>query len=594
MKKAILLLLALVSFVMADNYQYTLRWLQGNAHTYEITVTTDAAKAKHTDFWLPVWRPGRYFEQDFAAAVTRFAAKDEAGKPLKWQKTAKSTWRVENPKKGRITLTYQFFANTKDAGSCYVDDHMAYFNGHNLFMFKDGGYDLPCTLHVPQLNDDWQVASGLKLDREKNTLSADSYHDFIDCPTILSSRLQQFRFDYKGHTYWLHFQVDKQMDEAYVAEFKENVRKIVAEQEAIFGEVPFEGDYHFIYWLVPFRIHHAVEHHNSAMFCKPETVAESPKSLNELNGITSHEFWHVWNVKSIRPAALWPYDYRAPQYTTLHWFTEGVTEYYTNLTLVRAGLISRESFVGITADNWAELDNSLAYAEISPSQSSWDSWLVRSMYMPPHLRNSYYPLGHRVGILLDLRIRTLTGHKKSLDDVFRYLYTTYTKKGQGVPEDGVQTASEAVTGQSFQEFFDTYVHGTQPLDYKPVLKPLDLKLTEGRKEDSRKGSEKIGLSGLQTIQEGYQYIAQVDRESPAYKAGITDGQLILLIDGKNPLQYEWDKLEVGQNVELMISDVTGERVIKVKYEKTYQPLTYELELPKNADWIDIWLKSQVK
>ncbi|MCE3008842.1 MAG: hypothetical protein LW884_10935 [Bacteroidetes bacterium] len=581
------------SHLMANDYAYTLRWLPGNHHTYEVSLQTEATKGKYTDFKLPVWRPGRYFEQDFAASVTRFQAMDAAGNTLSWQKTDKSTWRVENPRKGDITIRYHFYANTQDAGSCYVDDKMVYFNGHNLLMYKDAAYLLPCTLTVPQWPEGWPVATALRHDVATKTFYAQDYHELVDSPTILSPSLKSFGFDYQGHTYHLHFQADKQLDEAFISPFRENVKKIVAEQVAIFGEVPFEGDYHFIYWLVPFRIHHAVEHSKSAMFCKPATVAETPQSLSELNGITSHEFWHVWNVKSIRPAALWPYDYSHPQYTSLHWFTEGVTEYMSNLILVRAGLLPQDNYLDLLTRTWAGLDNKPVYAEVSPSQSSWDSWLARSLYMPDHLRNSYYPLGDRVGFLLDMRLRKLTDQDKCLDDVFRYLYTTYYKQGKGVPEDGVEKACETLTGTSFASFFRTYVHSPAPVDYAAILKPMGLKLEESREEPSRQGADKIGLMGLQTIQEGYQYIAEVERGSPAFEAGVSDGELLLMVDGINALEYNWEPLEPGKKVELMLGNGTDKpRLVKVKYEKESLPIRYELKGVGQAEWKDRWLSSQ--
>jgi len=177
--------------------------------------------------------------------------------------------------------------------------------------------------------------------------------------------------------------------------------------------------------------------------------------------------------------------------------------------------------------------------------------------------------------------------------VFRYLYTTYYKQGKGVPEDGVEKACETLTGISFASFFRTYVHSPAPVDYAAILKPMGLKLEESREEPSRQGADKIGLMGLQTIQEGYQYIAEVERGSPAFEAGVSDGELLLMVDGINALEYNWEPLEPGKKVELMLGNGTDKpRLAKVKYEKESLPIRYELKGVGQAEWKDRWLSSQ--
>jgi predicted metalloprotease with PDZ domain len=587
---------------------YTLRWQDVGQHAYRITLNLKPTGAKApatkgkgkaapaaaaggtTAFLMPEWRPGRYIDQDFAAGIIRLKAYDEDRNALQVRKTARSRWEVQNPAKGNITLEYEVYANTQDAGSSYVDSKMAYFNGATLFLYPEGRMAEPCTLSLPDLPTDWKAATGLGKGPSRTVYVTKDYHELVDCPTIFSPTLQSFSFEEGGRTYWLHFQVNKAMDEAFVTPFRDQVRRIVQVQMALFNnDAPFR-DYHFIYWLVPFQIHHAVEHANSAMFCKPESVAETPQSLSELNSITSHEFWHVWNVKAIRPAALASYDYNVTPYTQLHWWTEGVTDYYTNLMLARAGLLSKDRLLAMHADAWARLDNSAGPNYVSPAESSFDSWLATSRYQPDFMRTSYYSLGSRVGALLDWHIRHTTGHKHTLDDVFRYLYKTYGNKPIGIPEDGIEQACKAVTGQDYTAFFRQYVYGTAPVDYAAVLAPMGLALKVQRKADALKGADKVGILNVQTIQDGYQYVLEVGRESVAAKAGIGQGTILLMINGKPPVGFDWSTLQPGQQVEVMVDGQDKPRLVTLKFEESALPISYTFEVDANkAAWMDKWV-----
>ncbi|MBX3101663.1 MAG: M61 family metallopeptidase [Bacteroidetes bacterium] len=586
---------------------YTLRWDAVDQHTYRVTLhtaptpaaksskTKSAAPGGNTAFLMPQWRPGRYIDQDFAAGIIAIRAWDDDRKPLSVTKTSRSRWVVQNPAKGNITLEYEVYANTQDAGSSYIDSRMAYFNGATLFLYPEGRLGARCTLSLPDLPADWKAATGLPQGPSRTVYIARDYHELVDCPTIFSPTLKSFSFEEGGKRYWLHFQVNRDMDEAFVAPFREQVRKIIQVQMAVFnGDAPFK-EYHFIYWLVPFQIHHAVEHANSAMFCKPEAVADTPQSLSELNGITSHEFWHVWNVKAIRPAALAQYDYNVTPYTRLHWFTEGVTDYYTNLMLARAGLLSKERLLAMQADAWARLDNSMGPRYVSPAESSFDSWLATSRYQPDFLRTSYYSLGSRVGALLDWHIRHHSNHKHSLDDVFRYLYKTYGNKPVGIPEDGIEQACKAVTGRDYTAFFAAYVYGTAPVNYEAVLAPMGLSLVAKRKTDAFKGADKVGILNVQTIQDGYQYVLEVARESPAAAAGIGQGSILLMIDGKSPVGYDWSVLQPGQSVEVMLDARDKPRLVKLTFEESRLPIGYTFEInPAKAAWLDAWIAPQDK
>jgi predicted metalloprotease with PDZ domain len=598
MKNNILLLagLLLMSPLFAQ-YKYTLCWEKPQTHNYNIEVEVAPETPTHTDFQVAVWRPGRYITQDYAAAVSKFLAKDENGKPLKWEKVNPSLWRVYNEKASKVIIQYQYYANNEDAGSSYLSDNQAYFNPVNLFMYIPSRVNDKVTLVMPDLNKDWKAATALTKGKDFHTYTATSFHELADCPSVFSPKMKDLGFRSGKTQFYIHFQGEYQGNAEVDSMIVQNLRKICQEQASIFGGFPF-SEYHFIYRLLNFDMRHAVEHTNSASFALPYTVTANKESVvGGICNISSHEFWHAWNVKRIRPASLYPYDYRAPQYTGLHWFTEGVTEYYTTLLMARAGVIPQENFLTTMANNIRNLENSYANTVISPYQASFDSWLAPSDYMTPHLATSYYPLGERVGFLLDVKMRNMTKGKKSLDDVFRYLYKEYYEKDKGVPEEGIQKAVETLTGESWKEFFEKYVNGVEKIDYEAILKPFGLEVTA--KEAEVTGFDKIGISRQEKTEDGW-YIQKLNPAGDAYRDGLATGDVIIKIAGKNneafaPTEY-FAALRKGDPIRMEV--FRGGNVVNlvVKYNAAYTPMTYSIKRAEKPSaeqekMLNDWLKS---
>lgn len=595
---AILMLAA--TWLHAQDYQYTLTWDNPRTHYYQVELSTAASAGAATVFEIPAWRPGRYYIQDYAAAVTGFAAMDASGKPLTWQKISNHAWQVQNPASGPLSIRYRYFANTLDAGASMLDATMAYFNPSNLFMHVRGEYARPCTLRVPTMGGDWKAATALaKLPGSTNAFTAPDYHAFVDAPTVLSPTLKTLHSRIDDVDYYFHFQGpfpnDKGTEDAYQA----NVGKIIQEEAAIFGGVPFK-EYHFIYHLLPFNMGHAVEHSYSSCYAMGASLVESPEAVAGLNAITAHEFFHLWNVKRIRPAAMWPYNYQQEAYTRLQWFTEGVTDYYAELTLVRAGLIDRKEFFKTMAGTIEWLENSYAATKISSEQASFDSWLDRSAFLIPHHRISYYTLGTRVGLLLDLAIRAETKGKYSLDDVFRTLYKDYYLAGKGLEEDAVQRVVKAVAKHDFADFFARHVAGVEPVNYGSFFAPVGLAL---RSEPSKTAAwEKIGLERQKEAPEGIT-ATRIRPGSDLERAGMAEAELITAIDGKTPAELDdkafFDGLTKGQRIVLDVKGGGTTRKVEVVWTDSFWPRTYILDeaqtQPKQAkELLDAWLQSQVK
>lgn len=576
------------------NYAYRLQWFQPHTHTYLVTLKTSIQTPSYTDFKIPAWRPGRYILQDYAAAISHFEAQDGMGKKLQWLKVDKDTWRVMHANSRDVEISYRYFANNEDAGSSYLGEGQVYFNPINLFMYVDGRMDDAVEMEVPELPATWKVATSLH--QEGKIFSAKSYHEFVDAPTVFAEEMKQMTFEIDGVKFFLHFQGEYQGDAKTDETILENVEKICREQAAIFGGFPF-NNYHFIYRLLPYNLRHAVEHEYSSSYALPSTVSRSPRAaISGICGITAHEFWHVWNVKRIRPAALVPYDYSKPQYTSLHWFTEGVTDYYTNLTQVRTGIISEAEFLKRISNTISSLENSYAASVVSPSSASANSWLSSSTYAHPHHKISYYTLGSRMGFILDLALRSQSKGRVSLDDVFVYLYKTYYQKGQGFPEDGVQKAMETLTGISWQDFFDRYIHDTQSINYKDLMKPFGLIIDINEKSGA--GTKMLGINQHRKVSQGV-VVQGIYPGGDAARDGLGEGDLILTIDGQSVVNLDLNDyintLKKNQTIEIKVFSDGRIKDLIIKYKGDNRPKTFSISTSNKptALW-ETWIKTAIK
>lgn len=575
--------------------EYTLSFMAPHTHTYVIELRTEPQGETYTDFKMPAWRPGRYYLQDYAAAVSHVEAFGAGSMTLKWQKTDKDTWRVFHGKLEKVRIRYRFFADNEDAGSSYLGHDQAYFNPVNMFMYVPGRYNAPVKLEVKDLPTNWDAATALQPGDKYNRWEADSYHEFVDSPTVLAKEIKTLTFEDEGTTFYIHFHGDYQGNKDVDEALRENVKKICHEQVRIFGgKYPFKT-YHFIFRLLPYDMRHAVEHSTSASFVLPARVTASVDALSGLYGITAHEFWHAWNVKRIRPAALWPYDYSQPQYTSLHWFTEGVTDYYTLLSLVRTGLSSKENFYRRLARTVESVENSYAASVVSASSSSFDSWQASSSYAPAQFRTSYYGLGSRLGLIFDLELRKVSEGTVGLDDIFHYLYMTYYEKNQGVPEDGVQKAAENLTGQSWQTWFDDYVHGTKPYDYKSTFSAFGLDIRSEADEDT--GPRRLGIMRMQQTSQGF-LVSSIDPRGDAARDGLAQGDLILQVDGKSAAGMQLDTylsgLKKGCKVNMQVFSGQGVQELTINFKGSYQPTVFYIEekgklKTKEENMRDRWL-----
>jgi len=522
-----------------------------HSHLFEVTLTVEKLRGAFVDFALPAWRPGRYVIQNFAANVLHFSAFDETSSPLPVEKIDKQTWRVTRNKAKTLRVQYQYYANVLDAGSSFLSEEEAFFNGSNLLVYVVGRRTEPVTLRI-QYPEGWRVATGLARTADPRLFTAPDYDVLVDCPTMVSPTLTTFSFTYRNVPYFVHIQGEGQYHrDRLVAD----IEKIVRYEVDLMGGTPFR-DYHFLFHFVPHPFSHGVEHLNSCSIMRgPADKFDEDEFYRSFLSVVAHEFFHAWNVKTIRPAAFLPYDYRHEVYTRLLWVSEGLSTYYGALAMKRTGFTDRRRFFDWISGMIDGLQMNPGRKVTSLEMASWDAWLTGYGSGPPNATVSFYSKGALVGLLLDLEIRQRTGNDRSLDDVMRSLYTEYGLKRKGLTAVEFQRAVERIVGRSFEEFFRNYVRGTEDLDYDAHLLHAGLRLR--REVDDNKPAAFLGIGYSGNEQETT--ITNVLTDSPAYRAGLDKGDILLAIDRERAHQ--------GNILELLKKKSPGDTVVVTVFRR---------------------------
>lgn len=502
---------------------YTIAMPRPHTHLFHVTLEVDGLADSYVDLVLPSWTPGSYMIREYARHVQGFAAGSEAG-ALPWRKSAKDTWRVETGGAARITASYQVYANDLTVRTSHLDGTHGYFNGASVFMYVSGREAEPLRLRVePPLG--WQVTTGLTSAGPPHEFLAADFDELVDSPVECGThRLLSFDVDGIIHqiAIWGHGNEDE-------GRLVADTRRIVEVQRDFFGGLPYPH-YSFILHLTDGR-GGGLEHRNSVTNQLDRWSFRPERSYERYLALTSHELFHVWNVKRLRPAPLGPFDYRRENYTRMLWLVEGGTSYYDALLLVRAGLMQPRRYLERLAEAIVSLQSQPGRLLQSLEQSSFDAWI--KLYRPDensaNASISYYLKGSLVCLLLDMEIRARTAGTHSLDELLRRLYAAYPLSGPGIPEDGALLAAvEELAGAhdgAFRDFFARYVSGVAELDYARALAVVGLELRWGR----RAPRAWLGLSfkrqGERTL------VSTVRADGPAYGAGVYAEDELLALDG---------------------------------------------------------------
>jgi predicted metalloprotease with PDZ domain len=453
---------------------------------YDVTVDTNTVQRRDIDvamqfrvgsdapivLSLPAWSPGHYVLLWFSRRVSHFTPTVD-GQPLNWRMDDFQTWRLTGAHAGqRVTVRFSYLADTIDRAVAWTKPDFAFFNGTNLFLYPKGqGFNWPATVTV-HTSPSWRIATGMDPAPAAPTFGASNYHDLCDSPFFIGHFDIDSTLASPGHYVRFVNYPEGLVGPTRMARILGWVGKIAPAEGAVFHEIPWKT-----YTVLEIADLHpnggGLEHHDSQL----DEIAPSWLDLPFLPGLYSHEMFHSWNVKRLRPADLVPYRYDDAQPTGWLWVSEGITDYYSYLANMRSGISDSSAFLGQIAQNISGVGGQPPTALADASLEAWIAPTDGSAGI-------YYPKGALAGFMLDIMIRDASNGRKSLDNVMRTLYETTYKKGRGfTPTDWWGTVSEAAGGRSFDAVNRRYIQGRDPYPWDSVLALAGLKLSTDSTHD---------------------------------------------------------------------------------------------------------------
>jgi predicted metalloprotease with PDZ domain len=502
--------------------KYTIRYDQSLAHNHflQIEVTFPAIENETMILKLPSWRPGRYELGNFAKNIKDLSFKDENGNPLKFAKRTKDEWFVQCHEAKEVHAVYTYYANELNAGASYVNEEQLYVNPVNCLIYQEFQEDASCdvTLVIPP---SFHVATSL-LSTGENLYYADTFHELVDSPIIASPSLQHNTYESNGVTFYLWFQGEVKPDWGRLLE---DFQKFTDYQIEKFGKFPV-SEYHYMFQIDTKKAYHGVEHQKSTMIYLGPSYMVFEKLYTELLGVCSHELYHTWNVKAIRPEEMYPYDYNRENYSRLGYVAEGVTTYMGDRTLFESGVFDDQQYhkeIGNYIMRHLHNDGRKHY---SVADSSFDTWLDGYVAGIPGRKTSIYVEGALIAYICDMRIREATKGEKSLHDAMQMLYNL--TRNIGYSDATYQEVLEATSGTSFDDIFEQLINGTD--DYMPFL--LEALEYDGRElvlKESLDHAHHYGLKGSY-IKSGYK-VSNVLEGSAADRSGLVPGDVIHGVNG---------------------------------------------------------------
>tara|TARA_B100000900_G_scaffold93664_1_gene76903 strand:+ start:3709 stop:5415 length:1707 start_codon:yes stop_codon:yes gene_type:complete len=440
---------------------YYISYEKPHRHYVDFKLVIDVKNKKKIKFQLATWRPGRYELGNFSQNICKWRASNENNEYLNFKKITKDLWEVEAKSSKKIIITYSFYANQLDAGSCYLDEYQLYLNPVQCIFYIVGRENelFNIKLDLPQ---NYQIATSLK--KSNNLLIANNYDELAESPFICSNSLQYNKYSVGNIDFHLWFQGKCKID-------WENIKKdfylFTKTQIEHFNGFPVD-EYHFLFQITPYRSYHGVEHTKNTVLL----LGPSDKIMNEkyedLLGICSHELYHTWNIKAIRPIEMLPYDYTKENYFRTGFVAEGVTTYMGDLMLYKSGVFNWTEFIKTQNQNLERHLMNYGRFNLSVADSGFDNWLDGYKLGAPNRKVSIYPDGALCMLMVDLEIIKNTDGKYSLNSVMKELYDDYALNGLGYSENDFRNICVKYGGSEILKIFKSHIYGIK--DYVPTLK----------------------------------------------------------------------------------------------------------------------------
>jgi len=553
--------------------EHTLRFEDAQNHYFSVE-SVFPAEGEELELMLAVWTPGSYLVREYARHFENVRATDLEGNPLTLEKVRKNRWVVraeEGELPPRVVVRFEAYANELTVRTNFVDADFASIHGAPTYLTIVDDLARPHDVRF-ELPETWSGSyTGLAPVRgEEHRYAARDYDELVDSPVVLGNP-SVVRMQVGGTPHYL-VSVDGHgvFDEEKAAA---DIRRIIAAEQRFWGVVPYER-YYFLNLLTGGG--GGLEHRNSTQIIGDRWITENEEQYRRWLGLVSHEFFHTWNVKLLRPEPLGPFDYENENYVRDLWVVEGITSYYDDLLLRRAGVLTREQYLAVLTETIERQQSAWGRRVQSLSESSFDAWI--KYYRPDenfsNARISYYRKGTLVAWLLDMEIRRVTENEQSLDDVMRLMYERFPSEDRGFTPEEFRAVAAEIAEVDLAPFFRAAVDGTGELDYEAGLRVVGLQFEKPESDDEESEDQGPRPAHLGLSAEG-NIVRSVEREGPAWEAGVNPGDELIAIDGERitDLDAHLGLLHAGDEVELLVARRGRLRTLEVT-----------LGAPASNDW----------
>ena len=603
---------------MSEPLRYRIVPKDPAAHLYEVSLTIANPESDGQVLALPAWIPGSYMIRDYAKHVVGIRAESD-GRPVSLTKIDKSRW-LAAATDGPLCVIAEIYAYDPSVRGAHLDTTHAYFNGPCVFLAVEGQEDTACELEIVApdgpVGADWQVATSMRRKTaspyEFGVYAAADYAELIDHPVEIG-QLTIGEFDVNGLPHGIAIRGRFLGD---MERLCDDLRRVCEQQMSLLG-APKDLDRYLFLLHAPDSGYGGLEHRwSSSLVCGRDNLVMDPDatvsdSYRTFLGLVSHEYFHLWNVKRMKPAVFTPYDLSQETHTGLLWVFEGITSYYDDLALVRSGLITPESYLELLGQTVTRVLRGSGRLRQSVAESSFDAW-TKFYKQDANASNaivSYYAKGSLIALALDLTLREQTSGKVSLDDVMRACWERYGETGEGMPEHGFETVCAELSDLDLSGFFADAVHGTEDLPLEQLLAAhgvsLHMRQAESQSDKGGKPADKdrqpaSWLGAKLQERNGKSVFAVVFNGGPAEQAGVAPGDVAVALDGIALRAANVDSrlraYRAGDTLELVV--FRGDELLTTKLRLAASPAdTCYLELNADADAgirerRDAWLHTQ--
>lgn len=552
--------LASLPGVARDPIAYTLRFPDAAAHYMDVEMVVPTEGANELNLFLPTWTPGSYLVREYSRNIISLNAA-ASGSALEVTKTSKNRWIVESEGVASVTINYRLFCREINVRNNWVETDFAVVNGAPTFITIVDDYKRPYLVTV-ELPSGWETtASPLPSADTANSYSAPDFGTLVDSPLIAGSpQVDSFEVDGILHSL-VTIGGGGVWDNARAAR---NVQHLVEAQRTFWGGLPYDEPYVFFNLLTGSR--GGLEHKQSMLMTGDRWYTKNRGGIRSWLSLVSHEFFHAWNGKRLRPVELGPFEYEHENYSPSLWVVEGLTSYYQHILLARAGYHTHEKYLGALSGSIAGTEKTPGRFVQSLSESSFDAWIkaYRKDENSINALFSYYSGGAVAGFLMDAKIQQETDGSRSLDDVLRAAFERYSGKSGYTETEFIALASE-IAGKDLTDWFDRLVRQPNQFDYQPALDWYGLEFEKPKPPESNslpvaddpEDLTKGWLGAVTSSSEGNLKVTSIPSDTPAAAAGLSVDDEIIAIDrhrvDASGLKRLAGLMGAGATVDLLVS-----------------------------------------